>query len=655
MYEVYRGWPLTFTLRGWSYPRRGWRSPLSIKSRMSLNIVNQKNNSMTTLPGGLVPMPSSMQTNLFSTDATSRNVCSSDLKMTCDLMTATQLHSCVTSLRDYMSDTATYGLSWSLLPGGVPTVQKQSWVVTSTCHKSWRESSEGQLVNLPGHKSPTKDSATHSSSPTGTTISLQDDVVTRMGLWEGTMLRPTNVQNISAHCDVHSVNSWCVTPPSSWALDTHEPEIYEETEDNYPKDDNATRDSTQSCFQLTRDYTIEQEGFEDWSWLDDVSAAGTVGTRPYDTIVRSTTQDTYQSVANNILRPTDNLTPIHSWMKENSHSLATTQTFGQVHKSDNFEDRGSSHANSFYIQEEHLASQEISNTYSDKLRAKQKMKWWYYLSGGKVKETTTTNSLIVLENRADRLLWKHSWFSSLTEARQALQHEHIGILRAKDMNLLLAGGATISKANFLDNLVPARGETNEFRRHRNEWNIVETYGKTAKPSTTLTPGDFLYWKVPKLSGYWNRMNTSPTIPLRGMKLPPVSSASESKKLDCYHSGGSLFYQFPASIHAVRTAGITPAGGNESVTQLTTEWSPVGEFSFGVMSVASAGLCLQASGYHMESLFSSSAPTTNFTKQSTTSVSSHLLANQGLYPYCQRSYLPMTSNLVALPQSLITSR
>jgi hypothetical protein len=56
-------------------------------------------------------MPSSMQTNLFSTDATSRNVCSSDLKMTCDLMTATQLHSCVTSLRDYMSDTATYGLS----------------------------------------------------------------------------------------------------------------------------------------------------------------------------------------------------------------------------------------------------------------------------------------------------------------------------------------------------------------------------------------------------------------------------------------------------------------------------------------------------------------------------------------------------------------
>ena len=66
------------------------------------------------------------------------------------------------------------------------------------------------------------------------------------------------------------------------------------------------------------------------------------------------------------------------------------------------------------------------------------------------------------------------------------------------------------------------------------------------------------------------MNTSPTIPLRGMKLPPVSSASDSKKLDCYHSGGSLFYQFPASIHAVRTAGITPAGGNESVTQLTTE-------------------------------------------------------------------------------------
>jgi hypothetical protein len=65
-------------------------------------------------------------------------------------------------------------------------------------------------------------------------------------------------------------------------------------------------------------------------------------------------------------------------MKENSHSLATTQTFGQVHfpkESDNFEDRGSSHANSFYIQEEHLASQEISNTYSDKLRAKQKMKW----------------------------------------------------------------------------------------------------------------------------------------------------------------------------------------------------------------------------------------------------------------------------------------
>ena len=44
-------------------------------------------------------------------DLKRRLVCSSDLKMTCDLMTATQLHSCVTSLRDYMSDTATYGLS----------------------------------------------------------------------------------------------------------------------------------------------------------------------------------------------------------------------------------------------------------------------------------------------------------------------------------------------------------------------------------------------------------------------------------------------------------------------------------------------------------------------------------------------------------------
>ena len=131
-----------------------------------------------------------------------------------------------------------------------------------------------------------------------------------------------------------------------------------------------------SVTSFQRDYMLDQEGFEDWSWLCDQ--------RPYDSLVRESLSDSFAT-----------FTP------EASLSL------------------------------EHLGNEELSNSYATKLRSTQQMKW--FTQSSRVASEGVESSWFVLnEQRADRLLWNQGWFVSQAQARQMLQHKKIGILRAKD-------------------------------------------------------------------------------------------------------------------------------------------------------------------------------------------------------------------------------
>ena len=131
-----------------------------------------------------------------------------------------------------------------------------------------------------------------------------------------------------------------------------------------------------SVTSFQRDYMLDQDGFEDWSWLCDQ--------RPYDSLVRESLSDSFAT-----------FTP------EASLSL------------------------------EHLGNEELSNSYATKLRSTQQMKW-FTQSSRVASEGVESPWFVLNEQRADRLLWNQGWFVSQAQARQMLQHKKIGILRAKD-------------------------------------------------------------------------------------------------------------------------------------------------------------------------------------------------------------------------------
>jgi len=132
-----------------------------------------------------------------------------------------------------------------------------------------------------------------------------------------------------------------------------------------------------SVTYFQRDYMLDQDGFEDWSWLCDQ--------RPYDSLVRESLSDSFATFAPDA--------PVAAL--------------------------------------EHLGNEELSNSYATKLRSTQQMKW-FTQSSRVASEGVESPWFVLNEQRADRLLWNQGWFVSQAQARQMLQHKKIGILRAKD-------------------------------------------------------------------------------------------------------------------------------------------------------------------------------------------------------------------------------
>ena len=559
------------------------------------------------------------------------------------------LRSCTSSFyQSVFGDLANYGLSWAVLTGTVASTPKESWVFTKPS-SSWSTSriidSETDYIN---ECNESKHIETYQKYKLGKQddqgVSLFLDMVTNEQIdssekvndegGKQTMfnVKPSNVPvgpdgSIGLHC----LKTKTIT--TDFDLITYDPNMpstwnrlnQNEIDDSDGDTSCQLKETSLPCFNLTRDYTIEQEGFEDWSWLDDISAVGTTGRRPYDTIVRDNLpMNTFSDNAE------DNLT------QEESEYLSKIWDESMEITTD-------------YLQEEHLMSHEVSNNYATQLRVKQRMKWWYGLSGSE--SYTSKNdlkSLTQLEERMDRLLWKHNWFSSLAEARQALQHGHIKILRKRDIDTHL------SKDGRWGSNIDPQGPNTAYPE-------LLTLGKQAKPSTLVDKGDFIYWKASKINSFWNKRSV---VSSSSNKNNNVKSAdwksiisqgqyndnsrifdSNQNYMDTKYSTGVMNYNFPVSVHLINPGGVSEGffKSNESHDDNVVS-SQLEVFTF-----ASPGLSLFIPSNDCESLLRMEVPSKS---KFQVPLSSDILVNHHQYPYSQRSYKTMCSDLVLLPQSLI---
>jgi len=559
------------------------------------------------------------------------------------------LRSCTSSFyQSVFGDLANYGLSWAVLTGTVASTPKESWVFTKPS-SSWSTSriidSETDYIN---ECNESKDIETYQKYKLGKRddqgVSLFLDMVTNEQIdssekvndegGKQTMfnVKPSNVPvgpdgSIGLHC----LKTKTIT--TDFDLITYDPNMpstwnrlnQNEIDDSDGDTSCQLKETALPCFNLTRDYTIEQEGFEDWSWLDDISAVGTTGRRPYDTIVRDNLpMNTFSDNAE------DNLT------QEESEYLSKIWDESMEITTD-------------YLQEEHLMSHEVSNNYATQLRVKQRMKWWYGLSGSE--SYTSKNdlkSLTQLEERMDRLLWKHNWFSSLAEARQALQHGHIKILRKRDIDTHL------SKDGRWGSNIDPQGPNTAYPE-------LLTLGKQAKPSTLVDKGDFIYWKASKINSFWNKRSV---VSSSSNKNNNVKSAdwksiisqgqyndnsrifdSNQNYMDTKYSTGVMNYNFPVSVHL-----INPGGVSEGLFKFNESHDDnVVSSQLEVFTFTSPGLSLFIPSNDCESLLRMEVPSKS---KFQVPLSSDILVNHHQYPYSQRSYKTMCSDLVLLPQSLI---
>ena len=556
------------------------------------------------------------------------------------------LRSCTSSFyQSVFGDLANYGLSWAVLTGTVASTPKESWVFTKPS-SSWSTSTN--KTDYINECNESKDIETYQKYKLGKQddqgVSLFLDMVTNEQIdssekvndegGKQTMfnVKPSNVPvgpdgSIGLHC---LKTKTITTDFDLITYDPNMPSTWNRLNQNKIDDSDGDtscqlKETSLPCFNLTRDYTIEQEGFEDWSWLDDISAVGTTGRRPYDTIVRDNLpMNTFSDNAE------DNLT------QEESEYLSKIWDESMEITTD-------------YLQEEHLMSHEVSNNYATQLRVKQRMKWWYGLSGSE--SYTSKNdlkSLTQLEERMDRLLWKHNWFSSLAEARQALQHGHIKILRKRDIDTHL------SKDGRWGSNIDPQGPNTAYPE-------LLTLGKQAKPSTLVDKGDFIYWKASKINSFWNKRSV---VSSSSNKNNNVKSAdwksiisqgqyndnsrifdSNQNYMDTKYSTGVMNYNFPVSVHL-----INPGGVSEELFKFNESHDDnVVSSQLEVFTFTSPGLSLFIPSNDCESLLRMEVPSKS---KFQVPLSSDILVNHHQYPYSQRSYKTMCSDLVLLPQSLI---
>ena len=123
-------------------------------------------------------------------------------------------------------------------------------------------------------------------------------------------------------------------------------------------------------------------------------------------------------------------------------------------------------------------------------------------------------------------------------------------------------------------------------------------------------------------------------------------------MDTKYSTGVMNYNFPVSVHL-----INPGGVCEASTILSEELSKFNQShddnvvssQLEVFTFMSPGLSLFIPSNDCESLLRMEVPSKS---KFQVPLSSDILVNHHQYPYSQRSYKTMCSDLVLLPQSLI---
>ena len=242
------------------------------------------------------------------------------------------------------------------------------------------------------------------------------------------------------------------------------------------------------AFKLSRDYTFDEEGFEDWSFLNQE--------RPYDTLVRENIFELLED-----LEKTDGTSV--KWEVEQSKVItdelkdkAITQQASKAPLS----------TKQSSLLQEHLLSSEIHKIYANRLRLEQRIKQFYGLvtqrsfqkSLGEAATSSTTtsvwSSLLKLEDRLDIQLFRLKWASSIALARQLLKHKHIGIIKAKDGTQTGSKSKISSPQISMDHTLVKATNTESLTLAQTTSNFVRSTGKLATGNMFLNCGDLLYWR-----------------------------------------------------------------------------------------------------------------------------------------------------------------
>ena len=232
---------------------------------------------------------------------------------------------------------------------------------------------------------------------------------------------------------------------------------------------------TQVPFKLSRDYSFEEEGFEDWSFLYE--------DRPYDSLVRENIFELLEHLETG--ENNDLSLPVSSTMNDD---LASISGYVPMVEEDDDEMVRFSDNLGWTPFEEHVSSSEIHQTYSNRLRLEQRMKWFYGLktkamfqksilrSNGRNEENNAASiwaPLLKLEDRADIQIFRLNWATSLASARQLLKHKHFGITRQKDRNV--------------------RDGTSQGNNGTMNASVVGFKTKSLTSNIFIQKGDLLYW------------------------------------------------------------------------------------------------------------------------------------------------------------------
>ena len=432
-----------------------------------------------------------------------------------------QLQQCIVECSNYQSVSKEYGFSWSYLLAHLPCTIQRSWHLTQ------------------GTKKPTVACVPYLiAKPQGTESVNEQNQIEQS--WKDKQVSDTQIKHAflfslsSRSIDDTDTNPAGLTQSKQFVLNlpTHRLNVYESWKEDAK--------NTPNPFSFERDYIVEQEGFEDWSWLRpslQVSSSSIGGNRglPYDFQIRQQT---------------------------------LTNTFNT----------------SAFV--EHGSNDELSNEYTSLLQSKQRVKWWYGQTMPIKQSAKECNSLTFTRGHSStinndnavqstqdklvsysvsvsRLLWHHGWFKSQAQSKQSIQHGHIGCLSIK---VTSAADAYPSSSGYLpsqrqqEKYEPLGSLLNTVKQSVNIGNLAAT-----KPSYLPRQGDIFFHRIlkPTLNDIKKRSVNYPHAKLEswGSLYRPISNLQGSS------------YRFPSWFHFDRILYSGPIKEQEPALSSTKSARP----------------------------------------------------------------------------------